>query len=193
MKTKSLNAVSMILVAVMLTLSTLVQAQAKLNPAKSSVVINGTSTLHDWSSKVTPVNGDIVVADKEVKSLVIRIPVTSIKSVKNESKMDKYTYEVFNDKKNPLITFTLTEPAPIVLKGTVAEVTLTGNLSMGGATRKISFKSTGTVQGSTYHMTGTVPVKLTDYKMTPPSLMLGTIKVGDALTLKIDVTVDNVQ
>lgn len=193
MKTTFLKTASFLLVASMLALPTILQAQAKINPAKSSVTINGTSTLHAWSSKVTPVNGDIVVADKTVKSLIIKIPVTSIKSVKNESKMDKYTYEVFNSKVNPLITFTLTEPAPIVAKGTAAEVTLTGILSMGGASRKISFKSTGSVQGSTYHMTGTVPVKLTDYKMTPPSLMLGTIKVGDALSLAIDVTVEDVQ
>ena len=66
---------------------------------------------------------------------------------------------------------------------------MTGNLTMNGQTKKISFKSTGKITKSgDYQLKATVPLKMTDYKIKPPTAFLGTMKTGDAVTVKFDVT-----
>jgi hypothetical protein len=66
---------------------------------------------------------------------------------------------------------------------------LTGNLSFSGQTRKISIKTIGKITKSRdYQLKGSVPLKMTDYKMKPPTAMLGTMKTGDAVTVEFDVT-----
>jgi len=58
---------------------------------------------------------------------------------------------------------------------------------MNGVTRKVSLKSTGkVVKPGVYEFKGSYSLKMTDYGMTPPSMLV--IKVGDAITLKYDVT-----
>ena len=162
----------------------------KLNQVKSTITISGTSNLHGWDSKVGQLKGEFKLnSSKQVQSLVIQIPVRSIKS--GNGIMDKKTYEAFNADKNPSITFVLTEPViPVLAADKSVQVSLTGNLSMAGVTKKISFKSTGKLTAAgDYEFTGIIPLKMTDFKIKPPTAVFGTLKTGDAVTLKYDVTV----
>jgi polyisoprenoid-binding protein YceI len=103
--------------------------------------------------------------------------------------MDDKTYDAFDYKKNPYIVFQLTEMSQSKLSDNDSEITLTGNLSFAGATRKISIKTVGKITKSgDYQLKGTFPLKMTDFKMTPPTAMFGTMKTGDAVTIKFDVT-----
>ena len=65
-------------------------------------------------------------AGKQIQSLVVRVPVKSIKSGKGL--MDSKTYDAFDSEKNPLITFQLTDVSPIKLTGKDVETMVTGNL-----------------------------------------------------------------
>ncbi|MDP3437302.1 MAG: YceI family protein [Bacteroidales bacterium] len=163
---------------------------SKSSPIKPVISILGTSTLHDWESKVEQSTGEYLIDQKSIKSLTINIPVLSIKSKDEEKLMDKKTYEALNSSKNPTITFQLTEPATPVFSGSDAEVTLTGNLTIAGVTKKISIKSSGKKSSSdAFRFTGSVPIKMSDYKIKPPVAMLGLIKTGDLITVKFDVTI----
>lgn len=103
--------------------------------------------------------------------------------------MDDKTYEAFDSKKNPYIVFQLTEASQSKLTDNDTEVTLTGNLTFAGATRKISIKTLGKITKSgDYQLKGSVPLKMTDFKMKPPTAMLGAMKTGDGVTVKFDVT-----
>jgi polyisoprenoid-binding protein YceI len=171
----------------------LIQAQSlKLNPKTFSMTIFGTTNVHNFQSKVTQASGELVAnSSKQVQLLEVEIPVKSIKS--NEKLMDKKTYEAFNEPKNPTIKFKMTEVNSLQVTGDDINVTVTGNLTMAGVTKKIVIKSTGKVlKAGTYEFKGSVALKMTDFGMKPPTAMLGVMKVGDAITLKYDVTFEGV-
>jgi polyisoprenoid-binding protein YceI len=165
----------------------------KINPKSFSMTIFGTTNVHDFKSQVTQAKGEAVVnAGKELQSLIIEIPVRSIKS--GEKLMDTKTYETFDVDKNPNITFKLTDVNSLHVDGNQVNVTLSGNLTMAGVTRKISLKSNGnSSKPGVYEFVGSVALKMTDFKMSPPTAMMGLMKVGDSITLKFDVSFENPQ
>jgi len=159
---------------------------------QSSISIHGTSTLHDWESVVKQASGEFVFNNDQIENLVINVPVLSIKSKEEERLMDKKTYEALKSSKNPVISFKLTQPAKPVVSETGAEVSITGELTIAGVTKTITFKSAGERNGSsTYTFTGNIPLKMSDYNISPPTAMLGLIKTGDQINIKFKVTVSN--
>ena len=167
------------------------QAQSlKVNSKTSTMTIYGTTNVHDFKSKVTQIKGEVVVSSsKKIQSLNVEIPVRSIKS--GEKGMDTKTYEAFNEGKFPTISFQLADASSLQINGDDISVTLTGNLTMAGTTRKISFKTTGkNLKPGAYEFKGSIALKMTDFKMKPPTAMLGVMKVGDAITLKFDINVE---
>lgn len=195
MKTNKFSSISRLFALIIaLTCCFALQAQVlKINPKSFTMTILGTTNVHDFKSKVTQAKGEAVVnANKELQSLVVEIPVRSIKS--GEKLMDTKTYETFDVDKNPNITFKLVDVNTLHVEGNQVSVTLTGNLTMAGVTRKISIKSTGnSTKAGVYEFTGSVALKMTDFKMSPPTAMMGLMKVGDAITLKYDVSFENPQ
>ena len=165
----------------------------KINPKSFNMTLLGTTNVHDFKSKVTQAKGEAILNEgKELQSLVVEIPVRSIKS--GEKLMDTKTYETFDVDKNPNITFKLTDVNSLHVDGNQVSVTLSGNLTMAGVTRKISLKSTGSSdKPGVYEFVGSVALKMTDFKMSPPTAMLGLMKVADAITLKYDVSFENPQ
>jgi polyisoprenoid-binding protein YceI len=168
--------------------ATSIQAQTlKLNPKTFSMTISGTTNVHNFDSKVTQASGELVISDKKAQSLEIEIPVKGIKS--NESLMDKKTYEAFSADKNPTITFRSTEINNLAVNDNDINVTVTGNMTIAAVTRKVTLTATGKIiKPGVYEFKGTIPVKMTDYKMKPPTAMLGLMKVGDDIKLKYTVT-----
>ncbi|PWA07455.1 hypothetical protein DB895_01700 [Flavobacterium psychrotolerans] len=157
-------------------------------PQSSTMSILGTSNVHDWEIKVGKINGELGTTNsKQINTLVIKIPVLSLKSGK--SIMDGKTYDAFDAKKNPTITFQLIEASQTKLMDKDAEILLTGNLTMAGETKKISFKTIGKITKSgDYQLKGSAPVKMTDFKIKPPTAFFGSMTTGDAVTVKFDVT-----
>jgi len=159
----------------------------KINPRTSTMTILGTTNVHDFETKVTQISGELVInSSKKVESLNVLVPVKSIKS--KEKLMDTKTYEAFSATKNPNISFHLTDATSLKVTGQDIEVTVTGNLTMAGATRRISFKTTGkNTKAGVYEFKGSVPLKMTDFKMSPPTAMMGMMKVGDGIVLQYHV------
>ena len=181
----------MLLLVSFIYITGIAQAQSyRINPKTSSMTIYGTTNVHDFKTKVEQIKGELVVDNsKKVQSLSVEIPVRSIKS--GEKGMDNKTYEAFNDKKYPTISFQLVDVSSLQIKGDDITATVTGNLTMAGTTKRISFKTSGkNTRPGAYEFKGSIPLKMTDYKMKPPTAMLGVMKVGDAITLKYDINVN---
>ena len=161
----------------------------KIIPASSSMTIFGTTNVHDFQSKVGQISGELVInASKQVQSLSVDVPVKGIKS--NEKAMDNKTYEAFKSDKNPNISFRLIEVGSLQINDNEMEGIVSGNLTMAGVTRKVSFKAIGkSNKAGMFQVKGALPLKMTDFKMTPPTALMGMMKVGDAITLKFDVTI----
>ena len=159
----------------------------KLNSKTFSMTINGTTNVHNFESKATIATGDLVIVDKKVQSFSVEIPVKGIKS--NEKLMDTKTYEAFNADKNPMISFKSTDVNSLKVDGSDIIVSVTGNMTIAGVTRKVTLTAAGKIiKPGVYEFKGTIPVKMTDYKMKPPTAMMGVMKVGDDVKLKFSVT-----
>lgn len=186
---KQFSKFSIALISLILFTGTQVSAQTlKINPKTFSMTIYGTTNVHNFESKVTQATGELVMANsKQVKSFAVEIPVKGIKS--KEKLMDTKTYEAFNADKNPKITFKSTDLNSLTVNGNDLNVSITGNMTLAGVTRKVTLIATGKIlKPGVYEFNGSIPLKMTDYKMSPPTAMLGMMKVGDAITLKYDVT-----
>lgn len=178
-----------LIVSILFSIPSVVKAQTfSIVPQTASINVHGTSNVHDWNMKPTKVTGELGLnSTKQISAITIKVEVKSLKS--GNGIMDGKTYDAFDYKKNPYIVFQLTDASQAKLTENDTEVTLTGNLSFAGATRKISIKAVGKITKSgDYQLKGTVPLKMTDFKMKPPTAMMGTMKTGDAVTVKFDVT-----
>ncbi len=154
----------------------------------STVTIHGeTNVNHDYTTKATKVSGKMTVVGNSPKSLEVEIPVRSILS--GERLMDKKTHETFNESKNPTIRFSMTKLNSLQVNGDDLAVAVTGDLSMAGATKEVTLTAKGKeFSPGVYTFEGSLPLKMTDYNMKPPTAMLGTMKTKDPILVKYQVT-----
>jgi polyisoprenoid-binding protein YceI len=160
----------------------------KVKPNKMTV--QGSSTLHEWESDITKAEWKGLfqienLALVDVKNVEVKIPVESIKSTKGKM-MDSKTYEAFNYEKFPFIVFTLNSAKVNQTAGTIEAK---GNLSMAGVTKVIDLQVKYKVfANGDLHLTVNKTFKMSEFKMESPTAMMGTIKVGDEVTVSFDVT-----
>jgi hypothetical protein len=154
------------------------------------VTISGTSTMHDWESDVEKVDckGSFTIVNNkldDIRDVVVKIPVTSIKSPKGKM-MDNKTYEAFNYEKYPFIVFTLNSKKVNENNGTID---LKGTLSMAGVAKGIEVTASyKLLQKGDLHITGSKKLTMSDFKMEPPTAMMGAIKVADDVVVNFDIT-----
>lgn len=183
----------LLLAVVILSVGSLTAQVLKVNPNSSTITINGTSNLHDWKTTTKQIKGELVLAgSNQVKALAIDVPVKSIKS--GEKIMDTKTYETFKADKNPNISFRLTNVSEFKNSGNDMTLAFTGNLTMAGVTKKVTIKTAGkSIKSGSYKFNGSVDLKMSDFKMSAPTAMMGMMKVGDGIKLVFDVVVDEQQ
>ena len=168
-------------------------AQVPYKSKSVKLTVNGTSSLHDWESEVTKVDwiGSFLVASNEVNEVadvIVKIPVTSIKSTKGKI-MDNKTYEAFKSDKNPYIIFKMNKSQ--ITGGNGAQtIKADGALTMAGKTKQITLTvNVKTLSNGDLQLTGSYTMNMRDYSMEPPTAMMGAIKVGEEVTVKFDLTV----
>jgi polyisoprenoid-binding protein YceI len=180
-----------LLVASLLFVPYLIQGQTAYKGKQNKMSVVGSSTLHEWESEVAKVEskGSFTLENNKltgIKDVTVKIVVTSIKSTKGKT-MDNKTYEAFDSDKNPNITYKLTS-AKITGSGPEYTVAATGSLTMAGTTKPIDMTAKGKVLANgDVQIVGTHKLNMKDYKMVPPTAMMGTIKVGEEVEVKYDV------
>ena len=178
----------MLILSVLFSIPTIVTAQNyTMDPQKSTVIVYGTSNLHDWQTTATKISGELAMnSTKNINVLNVRILASSFKSGKGI--MDGKTSDAFEAKKFPNIVFQLTDVVFTKVTEKESEVTVTGNLTLHGESKKFSIKSIAKItKTGDYQFKGSVLLKMTEFKMKAPTALMGTIKTGDAVTVKFDV------
>lgn len=179
----------MLILSVLFSIPTIVIAQNyTMDSQKSTIIVYGTSNLHDWQTTATKISGELETnSTKNINVLNVRILASSFKSGKGI--MDGKTSDAFEAKKFPNIVFQLTDVVFTKVTEKESEVTVTGNLTLHGESKKFSIKSIAKMtKTGDYQFKGNVPLKMTEFKMKAPTALMGTIKTGDAVTVKFDVT-----
>ncbi len=152
----------------------------------SKIWVEGTSTVHDFTCKVSSFTG-AVEADgvAGLKKVDVSIPVKQLDC--GNKTMDGKMYDALKQSAHPAISYTLVS-AEATGGPQKHQLQTTGKLRMAGAERTVSMKVEGAVQpDGQIRFTGSLPVSLKEFDMKPPTAALGAIKVGDQVVVRFDV------
>jgi polyisoprenoid-binding protein YceI len=178
-------------------------------PQASTVRLQGTSTAHNWEMKGTMIGGQLefgagVVLDPAQASIAGasdgKVPVTGraiipVFSVKSEADhlpevMERLMQEALKEPQFKRIEYRLSE---LKLNGAhdpgkPFQFDATGELAIAGVTKKVSFPVTIEKAEDRIKISASVPLKMTDYGVTPPApnFGLGLMRCGDQLTILFD-------
>ena len=160
-----------------------------LDPA-SMIRVDGTSNIHDWHAASSEIAATIQVvppidAGSKVASVTLTLPVKSLKSGKGG--LDKNLYKALNAERNPTITFVMRTYNATPAGETYAAV-ITGLLTVNGVEREVTAEAVMTADGKGgLKAAGTSALKMTDFGVKPVTALMGTIRTGDAITVKFDL------
>jgi len=162
------------------------QKQTLKLQANPELKVAGTSTLHDWEMPSKQATGTMVASltdgkITEITSLVVEMPAESIKSGKKT--MDKIAYEALKTDKHKNVKFVLESATKSGNKWK-----FTGKFTIAGTTKQAKFDvEEKALQFGVHVLSGNYSVKLTDYGITPPTAMMGTIKTGETVKISFNV------
>lgn len=162
-------------------------AQVTLKTNAVSVVVAGTSTLHDWEMKAG--NGSIAASFEfdaagkptDVVSLNFVVGPTALKSGKEA--MDNNAYKAMDTKTYNVIKFAATS-GTVTPQGNGYLVKCTGLLQIAGKAVNTEITATCTVAADgSISFNGKKAIKMTTFGVKPPTFMMGSIKTGDDITI----------
>ncbi|MCU7550694.1 YceI family protein [Chitinophagaceae bacterium LB-8] len=173
-------------------LPTFLFAQTNYQSSSANVTISGTSSLHDWtekSAKGSAAATFVISSDHKItglSALSFSVPAKSLKS--EHSGMDNNTYKALKTDKHANITYTVSSATVEPVNANTFTIKTKGKLSIAGTIQETDVVGTAKLNGDrSITVTGSKKIKMTDYKVTPPTAMLGTIKTGNDLTISYDL------
>lgn len=181
--------------AALLTIAATPMASGSLTLREGSKLwFDGTSTIRAWSCTADKIDATLNSPEDAIASTLdgkkvagtvqVDFPVAKLEC-KNGT-MNEHMGKALKSKEFNNIRFTMTSYE--VSKGSAVSGTLQGTLLLSGKTLPITVPVTfGTAADGGMRVTGKVPVKMTDWDVKPPTLMMGTIKVGPVVTVNFDL------
>ncbi len=153
------------------------------NAEKSKVIIEGTSNIHDWEMYAETLKSSLKLgADSldDIAAINFEVPVKSLKSGK--SKMDKNTYNALKESDFDKIQFSSSK-VELVNGKYYAH----GNLTIAGTTKQVKIPFDLSKDNNHLILKLTYDINMLDYKVEPPTALLGTITTGEKVTTKINI------
>lgn len=165
------------LITIVLVLSTFsLQAQETyMLQDDSTLKINGTSTIHDWTVAAEQLNGKLTADGQSPKSIELDVVVEGIKSERGPT-MDNKMYDALKKDEHPKINFTLKE----VKSSSV----LVGTLSIAGQSKNVEIPVAFDHTGENIKLSGKYGIALADFGIEPPTAMFGQIVVGEKVEVE---------
>ena len=161
----------------------------------SSLVIEGTSTVRSWTCEAQsfsvvpdPPSGfenGVLEGKPALDAVTVTFPVKDIEC--GNGKMNDHMWNALKVGDHPRIRYSMSS-YDIATAETGVEVKADGELTIAGTTRPITMAVTVTRNpNGAVRVRGEQEVRMTDFGVTPPTLMFGTLKVGDTVTVKFDL------
>lgn len=166
----------------------------------STLWLEGTSTVHEYESRAGEVKIafardrgvpqpadatglEALIRASGVRHVQVGVPVLSLKSKK--SGLDKNLWRSLQAEAHPAIrcqlsSYTVTSGAP---GGDTLAIRAEGTLEVAGRTRPITLDARAWKAVAGIWITGSKPLLMSDYGIKPPTMMLGTLRVADRVTV----------
>jgi polyisoprenoid-binding protein YceI len=190
---KNMISVATCIIICMIGFSSPLHAQSiyKINDSKDiDMKLSGTSTLHKWSMDAKTFSGDAQFGFKpgndaqltSLKSLNFSLVVQNLKS--GEKGLDKNAYKALKTDQYKDIDYKLISTTIVPEKNGSFLLKTHGTLTIAGVTKEITMDVFCVInKDASVTCTGSDKLNMSDYKVKPPSFMLGAMKTGDAITL----------
>jgi hypothetical protein len=166
----------------------------------STLWLEGTSTLHDFESKTAEteiriVRGPGVAEPRAAADLAglmrgagitgvdVRVPVLSLHSGK--AGLDKNLWKTLKADEYPAITFHLERYAQrdSGARGDTISLSAEGMLAVSGQSRPVTLEARAYPGDGGVWLVGRQILRMTTFGIKPPKMMLGTLRVGDQITV----------
>ena len=151
----------------------------------SRLWLEGTSTVRSFKCTASKLDMAVAAETDEapatmVKSASLLVPVAQLEC--GNKTMNEHMRKALKAESNPTIAWKMTS---YEVQG--SNVVINGKLTIAGKENAIELRGTGTADNGTIRFKGSKQFKMTEYGVKPPSLMLGTMKVGDPVTVSFDL------
>ncbi len=168
--------------------------------AGGTLKLEGTSTLHPWSSSTkelrgrfrlkagaTPGDPAALLRSGAVESFELRLPVRSLRS--GEGGLDDNLYKALRAEQNADVVFQTSAYQVTPTSAGAFKATLRGALKIAGVAREVAVDVEAQPTAHGLRVTGSKVLSMEDYDVKPPVLLFGMIKTGDAVSVRFDVEV----
>jgi polyisoprenoid-binding protein YceI len=167
---------------------------------ESQLWVEGTSTVRDFKcsartmeASVATVGGNAAAAiaggEKAVTSVTFAVPAAQL-DCKN-GQMNEHMLKALKADKNPTITFELSTYELLPTAGKT-HATIAGTLSLGGVTKAIELDADLAPETSgAVRVKGVYDLRMTEWGLKAPSLMMGTMKVNELVKVNFDLLLKN--
>ena len=165
---------------------------------ESRLWVEGTSTVRDFTCTVSSLDGNVALnpaagsvslsnLESTVKTVEVTVPVEDLKC--GNDVMDDHLFKALKASEHPRIRFQLSgHKLAAAAAGEQRTATLNGHLQIAGQEKPITLEATVVQEASgALRVRGAKPIVMSEYGIKAPKLMMGTMKVGDQVTVKFDV------
>lgn len=164
----------------------------------SALWLQGTSNVHDFEARSTQVHWDMtrdrsagtptdpagvaaLIRNAMVRGIDVDVPVTSLHSGKGG--LDKNMYKALKADQNPAIHFHMGAYKLGAAQGDTLPIQASGTLAIAGATRPVELSARAWATSQGVRLEGAQPLRMTEYDIKPPTMMLGAMRVNDHVTV----------
>lgn len=167
----------------------------KLQP-RSRLWIDGTSTVRSFTCRAGSLEADVettsftpaaelLAGTKAVTGVRVRVPAARLDC--GNGRMNDHMLKALKAAEHPMIGFRLStyELAPVTDS---VQVTLNGELELGGQTKTIQMKTMASeVEDGVLRVAGTHEIRMSEFGLKAPTLMLGTLKVNEKVKVGFEL------
>ncbi len=160
------------------------------------LAIDGTSTVRAFTCKAPVVNarltpgeagGELALETLEgaLEAVVLEIPTGRLDCANGI--MNEHMLNALQSRQHPTIRFEMSGYEAGAVKDGQVPLRIQGELTMAGVSRPIDLegRATPTADGG-LRVRGRYALRMTDWSVRPPTLMLGSLKVGDSVVIRFD-------
>ncbi|MBS2032588.1 MAG: YceI family protein [Deltaproteobacteria bacterium] len=163
------------------------------------IELDGDSTLHPYKTQATSfdialdaaqgASGSVpeLLSKGQIRGATLTVAVKQLRS--GEEKLDQNLQNAVRAKENPNITFEISKIEGQLKPDVSFPLKLTGKLRIAGVEQAEVIDAEGKLQGDALRLTGSKVLKMTDFNVEPPVLMMGMLKTADLVMIKFDVVV----
>ena len=158
---------------------------------ESTLTFDGTSTVRNWTCRATtmvaaldaPGAGAakaVLSGVKAVRTATFTVPTATLEC--GNGIMNEHMGKALHSERFPSIGFTLTDYD--LTPGSPLRGTIRGTLTINGVSKPIAMPAEFAGDDAILRITGSYPLRMTDWSVVPPKLMMGTLTVGETVQVK---------